>query len=108
MTDQAETSVSILSLATGANEGNPETGEASFKPRFPFDIDTDRAKRFEELVDQYDGWHADEPATGPLPVTTGVHTVTPEMAEELLRRNLPGTNRKAALPTIIYYAQQMQ
>lgn len=83
-------------------------GAAGFAPRFPFDINADKAKRFEELVEKYGQWHTQEPADGPLPIATGVHTITAEMAEQLLRRNLPGANRKAVLATIIYYANQMK
>ena len=108
MITETETSVVAPSLAADAEQSRAGTGEGGFTPRFPFDINVERSKRFDELVAQYDEWHAQEPVSEPLAIITGVHTIMPESAEELLRRNLPGANRKASLSTIIYYAHQMK
>jgi hypothetical protein len=104
MTSLSET----LSLTSEAEQVNPEAGSGGFTPRFSFDINTDKAKRFEELAELYGQWHVQEPVEGPPPIDTGVHVITPQVAEELLRRNLPGANRKASLSTIAYYAAQMK
>ena len=108
MITETETSVAALSTVADATSDNPQPARPASSPHFPFDITVDRAKRFEELVEQYDAWHAKEPVAGPLPITTGIHVITPEQAEELLRRNLPGANRSLRCSTIIYYANQMK
>lgn len=43
----------------------------------------------------------------PLNIANGWHTITPEMAEEMLLRNPVGANRKPSLATVSYYARQM-
>jgi hypothetical protein len=48
-----------------------------------------------------------KPELGPLPVRTGWHDVTPEIAINLLRRNRPGANRWLDPATVFYYADQM-
>ena len=76
------------------------TSPAAWAPRFPFNLEELKAKFFEELKVKYDEWQKSEPLTGPLNLTTGWHDITPQQAEELLRRNRPGANRKASLSTI--------
>lgn len=78
-----------------------------FTPRFEFDLEHGTAAKFTALVEQYDAWHGEEPPTEPLDLTDGWHTITPAQAEQLLRRNRPGANRKSAFGTIQYYAHQM-
>ena len=76
--------------------------------RFPFNLEELKAKFFEELKVKYDEWQKSEPLTGPLNLTTGWHDITPQQAEELLRRNRPGANCKASLSTILSdYVGQM-
>lgn len=81
--------------------------EVPFEPRFPLDLDTIKPKAFEAMKEQFDAWVKTEPVEEPLELTTGWHTITPKMAEQLLRRNRPGANRKVSLATVIYYAHQM-
>jgi len=82
--------------------------DAGFTPHFPWDAEHGNAARFEELVESYDQWHKNEPISGQLDVKDGWHEVTPAIAEDWLRRNYPGANRKVALATVLYYAGQMK
>lgn len=84
-----------------------EEALARFTPKFYFDLSTANPKKFKELMDEYSEWHKQEPVEGPVPLNNGWHTITPEIAEQLLRRNFKGANRKASLTTILYYANQM-
>jgi hypothetical protein len=81
--------------------------EVPFEPKFPLDLDTIKPKAFENMKESFDAWIIAEPLTEPLTLTTGWHTVTPEEAQQLLRRNRPGANRKVSLATVLYYAHQM-
>ena len=101
------TMLSDSTSSAGINAGGTIGDDGAFVPKFSFDLDRGTATKFAQLVDQYSEWHAKEPAKGPVPLSDGWHTITPQMAEELLRRNLPGANRKAAYATIEYYAEQM-
>lgn len=84
--------------------GNP-TG---FVPKFPYDLEKGSAKGFQPIVEKYDEWHMAEPIAGPLAFGDGWQTITPEIAEELLRRNKPGANRKLSFASIQYYARAME
>jgi hypothetical protein len=88
--------------------GDSDTSGPAWEPHFPFDIDKAKVKLFDELKDKFDAWLKAEPVNEPLGLTTGWHTITPEKAEQLLRRNRPGANRKSSLATIQYYAHQMR
>jgi hypothetical protein len=79
-----------------------------WSPKFPTDFKSLRATRFSELVEQYDAWHVAEPFNGPLPVSDGWLEITPQLAEELLRRNMPGANRTAVFSVVHYYAGMME
>jgi hypothetical protein len=81
---------------------------STWEPRFPFDHEKPNTKKFDDLVDAYDAYNAVHQPEGPVPLSDGWHVITPVMAEELLRRNPPGANRKASLATIQYYAMQMK
>jgi hypothetical protein len=84
------------------------SSSVAWQPKFVLDLSTARAKAFEELTTQFEQWRTTNPPVGPVPLTDGWHTITPQMAEDLLRRNPLGANRKANLPTIVYYAMQMK
>jgi hypothetical protein len=64
-----------------------------------------------EVLSLADALEADvrkHPASfGALPVVTGWNEIDPVKALDLLRRNLPGANRKIDPATILYYARQM-
>jgi hypothetical protein len=81
---------------------------ASWQPKFPADIDTMKAKLFEDIKEKFEAWLKSEPLTEPLTLVTGWHTITPQAAENLLRRNRPGANRKVGFSVVQYYARQMR
>lgn len=94
------------------NTGNSDAGatvsqDGGFVAKFEFDLEKGSATKFAQLVDQYSEWHAREPIRTPLQLVDGWITITPQLAEDLLRRNLPGANRKAVYSVIEYYAEQM-
>lgn len=59
------------------------------------------------LVEALNGFMQANPVAGPLPVASGWNDIGPAKALELLKRNLPGANRKVDPATIYYYAKQM-
>ena len=80
---------------------------AGWQPQFVLDLATARGKAFEEVTTSFEKWAREHP----LPAFTfvdGWHRITPEVAEELLKRNPVGANRKANLPTVLYYGGQMK
>lgn len=79
-----------------------------WQPKFYLDLSTARNKAFEALTQDFNEWVKNDPVKGSVPVASGWHTITPELAESLLRRNPLGANRKANLTTILYYADQMK
>lgn len=83
------------------------TSPAVWQPRFVLDLTTARGRAFEELIQDFEKWRVEAPLPA-LDLTDGWHTITPQKAEELLRRNPAGANRKAVLSTVLYYAAQMK
>src|SRR5262245_9620680 len=88
-----------MSANTAANAG--------WQPRFVLDLATARGKAFEEITSNMEKWRQEAPLPA-LSLTDGWHTITPQIAEELLKRNPVGANRKAVLSTVVYYAAQMR
>jgi len=84
-----------------------EEKAAEWQPRFVLDLSTARGKAFEEITTEFEKWRSEAPLP-PLEITDGWHLITPKMAEELLKRNPVGANRKALLSTITYYSAQMK
>jgi hypothetical protein len=85
------------------------TEPTEWKARFALDLHDDpRASDFDVVSKGFDEWIHAEPVTGPVGIENGWHTITPQMAEAFLRRNPAGANRKVSLPTVIYYAAQME
>jgi len=82
-------------------------GTAAWQPRFALDLSTARGKAFEEITTDFENWRKEHPLP-PLDLTDGWHTITPEKAEQLLKHNPVGANRKANLGTVLYYAAQMK
>jgi hypothetical protein len=87
----------------------------SAQPRFDLSVpeslilDTDNPKP-KDVIALNELFQTDvknRPDLGPLPVVTGWNEITPVKAIELLRRNLPGANRKLDPQTVNYYALQM-
>jgi hypothetical protein len=77
----------------------------TWSPAVTIDLDTCSALAFQELVTRFDEWSATQLPPTELPVTTGWCTITPEIAEKLLRRNK--VNRKLSLSAIRKYAACM-
>lgn len=80
--------------------------DSEWQPRFTLDLRTSNAKKLSELIDDFERWRKANPATGPVELANGWHTITPQMAEDLLRRN--AKNRKVVHAQVLYYAGQMQ
>lgn len=81
-------------------------GVGAFRPHFTLDMRKASSKGFTTLIEQYDEWRKEQGAPS-IHLEDGWHTITPEMAEQLLLLNPAGANRKASLATIVYYADQM-
>ena len=80
----------------------------SWEPAFALDLALASNQKFQDLVEDFEKLIASKGQLPPLELKNGWLTVTPQIAEQLLFRNLPGANRKASLSTSIYYAVQMQ
>jgi hypothetical protein len=83
---------------------NPNPG---WEPEFTLDLNSASGQRFQDLVDAFERSTKELGELPPLQLKSGWNTITPQLAEELLRRNRAGANRKAQLSTIAYYAMQM-
>jgi hypothetical protein len=80
--------------------------QSEWQPHFALDLRSSRPKDLVELIDDFERWRKANPATGPVELANGWHTVTPQMAEDLLLRNLK--NRKVVHAQVLYYAGQMR
>lgn len=83
------------------------TTPAGWQPRFVLDLASARGKAFEELTSDFEKWRQEHPLPA-LDLVDGWHTISSEKAEQLLRYNPVGANRKANLGTVLYYAAQMK
>lgn len=104
-------------------EGSKADVTSGWAPKIPFDMATGKPAAFRELVGAYDEWHRADPADpakliklngthkapqiATFPMTTGVFIITPAVAEQLLRLNPVGANRKAEFGNVNYYGTQM-
>jgi len=75
-------------------------------PAFTLNLDTAGPPAFAELVQAFYKWWDAQPAPGPLTMQNGWYDVTPQMAEDFLRRNK--TNRKVSLQTVRKYLHAMK
>lgn len=71
------------------------------------DLNNPKPKEVQALTEVFEADMRGKPDLGPIPVDTGWHDITPEIAVNLLRRNRPGANRKIDPATVFYYARQM-
>jgi hypothetical protein len=78
----------------------------SWSPAVALDLETASAASFQDTVDQFDAWVKAQPQLSPFPLTTGWHDITPQIAEDLLRRNKG--NRKVSLATVKKYSRAMK
>ncbi|HEY2596980.1 MAG TPA: hypothetical protein VGJ79_00715, partial [Candidatus Dormibacteraeota bacterium] len=75
-------------------------------PQVTLDLDTASDKAFQDTILKFKSLASTSMTPlGPLGLKTGWYTVTPEMAEDFLRRN--EANRKVSLPTVRKYAYSM-
>ena len=91
-------------MATSKVDASPP---ADWQPRFSLDLATARGKAFEEITIEFEKWRQEFPLP-PLDLEDGWQDITPQKAEELLKRNPLGANRKMVLSTVFYYAAQMK
>ena len=87
---------------------NGPAGVSAWQPAFSLDLALASNQKFQDLVQDFEKLITSKGQLPPLGLGNGWHTVTPQLAEQLLLRNLPGANRKASLSTITYYATQMR
>jgi hypothetical protein len=80
--------------------------QSEWQPHFTLDLRSSRPKDLVELIADFERWRKANPATGPVELANGWHVVTPQLAEDLLRRN--EKNRKVTHAQVLYYAGQMQ
>jgi hypothetical protein len=80
---------------------------SDWTPHLPLpDLDTAKPKLLDDFHEKFTEWAKAMPVTEPLPLTTGWHVITPQMAEDLLRRNQ--TNRKLVWSHVQYIAGMMR
>jgi hypothetical protein len=78
----------------------------SWTPKFALDLQTASVNAFQKTMADFEDWRpTQEPRN--LNLSNRWTVITPEIAEGMLLRNPIGANRKAALPTVRYYARQM-
>jgi hypothetical protein len=85
-----------------------EAPTPGWTPEFTLDLATASSQSFQELVEQF---YKNTKAREVVPAFTlksGWNKISPQAAEDLLRRNHPGGNREPSLSTVVYYATQMQ
>jgi hypothetical protein len=75
-------------------------------PAFKLDIDTASAAAFADTLAEFRKWSDGQPPLGSMTRPNGWYDVTPELAEELLRRNR--SNRKVSLQTVRKYLNAMR
>lgn len=81
------------------------TGEG-WKPAFEIDLETASPAAFQEIRDRFAEWSKTAYPAGPFALNSGWHDVTPQVAEDLLRRNK--ANRKLSLATVKKYFRAMK
>lgn len=84
-----------------------ENTTATWQPSVVIDLDDITPVRFAEAVERFQR-ESISLSSIPTGMTDGWHTVTPQIAENLLRHNVAGANRKISLATVKYYARQME
>jgi hypothetical protein len=90
-------------MSQSTSNGN----NSAWKPAVSLDMTTAKAPAFEEAIEKFTTWAKSQP-TKPMPLKTGWHTITPEIAEQLLRFNGAGINRDPMLNIALYYYLQMK
>ena len=91
-----------------ANKVDATSTSADWQPHFTLDLSTARGRAFEEITNEFEQWRQEAPVAAARSLPMGGMTITPQKAEELLKRNPVGANRKAVVSTVLYYAAQMK
>jgi hypothetical protein len=86
----------------------PGSSATSWQPAVTLDLNDTSPFKFAATVKAFHEWSESQPALSSLGLSDGWNTVTPQMAENLLRRNPPGNNRQVSLAAVDYYARQMK
>ena len=81
-------------------------GDGGWSPAVTLNLDTAGTAAFEDVRKQFTDWSRTQPPLGPLAMQNGWHTITPQIAENFLRRN--NGNRRATLQTVKKYARSMK
>jgi hypothetical protein len=80
---------------------------AEWRPAVEINLDDTNVIAFTAAVENFQKQSEEMPRT-PIGLSDGWHTITPQLAELLLRHNVAGNNRKVSLTTVRYYARQMK
>lgn len=80
----------------------------SYSPHIALDLSKTSSAAWTAALEKFEEYRQTQHETlPPFDMPNGWYTVTPEMAEGMLLRNLVGANRKPSLATVSYYARQM-
>lgn len=77
-----------------------------FTPVVQLDLETASALAFQDALNKFTEWAKANPPSEPFPLASGWHDITPQLSQDLLRRN--HGNRKVSFKTVVKYAQAMQ
>ena len=88
------------------NKKNNVSNPATWQPAVELDLETASTRAFEEILERFYAWSEKQPPLGPLNIKSGWYTVDPQMAEDLLRRNV--CNRHPSFSTICKYNYSMR
>lgn len=81
------------------------TGEG-WTPAVELNLDTASPAAFQETLDRFGEWSKAAKPVGPFALATGWHDITPDICEDLLRRNQK--NRKVSFATVRKYYRAMK
>jgi hypothetical protein len=83
------------------------TSSVAWTPKFTLDLQAASAKAFANVLEDFETWRQTEPQRE-LDLSNGWKIITQQTAEGMLLRNPVGSNRKPTLPTVTFYARQME
>jgi hypothetical protein len=83
----------------------PTGNDGVWTPAFELNLETVSNSAFQEVLLKIREWSDQQPPLGPLTLKNGWHQITPQLAEDFLRRNT--SNRKVSLGTVKKYATAM-
>jgi hypothetical protein len=80
---------------------------STFTPHFSLDLHSANGNAFITVLEDFETWRQTQTPRD-LDLSNGWKVITQETAEGMLLRNPVGANRRPTLPTVKYYARQMQ